>query len=215
MKKTLLFLFLIIAFGCKSNRAYYETPIKTWFSNNLNDISSYEPVEFRVIDSSNFLELNPKIETKYANLINVIQRKIDLTSTLINSITDSTAKVDLIQNRKLILEKINGNIINIPKLLELNNNITKDLKNVDKKEIEKIALLEGTNNRIEVEKVLLDQELKNIGTSINLLPDELRNGQFIYHKFRAKNSFGAFVLSSMIFKLDNNKLNVEKSEEIL
>lgn len=214
MRKILSFLFLITLLSCSSNKSYYEDPIETWLDKNLNDNSSYEPVEFVVIDSSNFTKLNPKIKFQFSNLITVFQRKINLTSSLISLINDSLAKKDLIESRQVIIEKINGDIISLPIIIELDDNISKDLISIDKNAIEQIAMLEVINNRIANEKDRMKNELANIGTSINGLPNELKNGQFVYHKFRAKNSLGAFVISAMIFKFDINKTNVEKAVKI-
>ena len=40
---------------CNNSDNFYTTPINNWMEGNLNDISSYEPVEYRVIDNRDYV----------------------------------------------------------------------------------------------------------------------------------------------------------------
>jgi hypothetical protein len=198
--------------SCSLKKNYYEKPIENWLNENLNDISSYESVEFIVLDSSTLVENNPWLETKLSNLFSVMFRKAYLLPSATNSISDPNLKKELLNNQNTLLSQLKTvNINNIPLLLELNNSVDKNLILIRKDSIDLISMLEGTNYRIKQEKIALESELSKIGSSINSITSELKNGQFIYHKLRAKNGFGAIILSSWIFKLNENKTIVEES----
>lgn len=212
MKNLLLLLISTLAFSCTSNNNYYKMPIKHWLDSNLNDISSYEPVEFIIIDSANLITLHPWVESDISTLLSTIQRKVDLVSWKINSISDSNAKNTLIKNCEIIKRNIYKKDINsLLQLLELSSYINKNLVYLNKDSILVKSMFEGTEHRIEIEKDRLEDELLKINTSISSISKELKNGQFIYHKLRAKNGFGAMVLSSWVFKLNSGKTFVEKS----
>ena len=210
MKYNLLLLILIVSFSCVSNKTYYEKPIKNWLDKNLNDISSYKSVEFIVLDSANFIVPSPKIEGEFSNLTTTFRRKMDVISSVASSITDSTSKANLNHNRKILANVLNGNISILPILFEANNNINNDLLSINISSIDDAAMLEAIDHRIEKEKEEMESELIKVGISIKSFSNELKNGQFIYHKFRAKNSLGAVVLSAFIFKMDNSKTDIEK-----
>jgi len=215
MKNLVIMFSMIFIMSCSLKKNYYEKPVENWLNENLNDISSYEAVEFIVLDSSSLVENNPWLEAKLSNFFSVIFRKAYLLPSAINSISDPNFKKELLNNQNTLLSQLKTvNINNILPLLELNNSIDKNLILIRKDSIDLISMLEGTNYRIKQEKIALESELSKIGSSINSITSELKNGQFIYHKLRAKNGFGAIILSSWIFKLNENKTIVEESYKI-
>ena len=76
--------------------------------------------------------------------------------------------------------------------------------------LELIAQMEGINYRIEAEMERLIPALSNLGTTSKRFNSDIKAGKYIYHKFRANNSFGAKVISEVIFVLgdDNDIENV-------
>ena len=212
MKRILTIVLTIYLFGCNMNRNYYDMPIKKWLENNLNDISSYEPVEFIVIDSSNLFELYPKIQYEFFNFSNTLQRRIDILPQIINTIPDTIIKKDL--NKSLLrIKEINNkseSYLDIPLIFDLNNSISEKVNNsTTQKNTLTFTMFESSDYRLKTEKENLEYKLMDFGTSIYTLKNELKNGQYIFHKFRAKNSFGAVILSSMIFKLNKERAVVK------
>jgi len=220
MKKVILIsALLILIFGCSETMTYYETPINNWLSENLNDYSSYEPIDFTVLSNNNDLY-------KYIDLFgfqNVVQRKVNIVTDLILEIK----KMDGIDSKELTgfsgfsqsLSKLNSqsdysinSVDSLNKLLDeayeiqinmISSNTKSDL-------LELCAQYEGTSYRYQVELKNLDAQLLALGTDLKNCESDIKNGLFIHHKFRTKNSFGALAINSKLFKLDDKKEKILK-----
>jgi hypothetical protein len=218
MKKEFVISFLmILIIGCSETKPYYENPIKNWLSKNLNDYSSYEPIEFTVLSINNDL-FTP---SDLFGVQNVVQRKINIVQDLIIEIKkidginmpELTSISGYSQNLSALNSQSNYSIISIDSI----NNLLDKAYEVQKNKITSIhkteilnlsAQYEGTSNRYQVEIKNVTKHLLSIGTDLKNCDYDIQNGLFIIHKFRAKNSFGALVINTILFKLDNEKKTV-------
>lgn len=206
---------LILSFvSCSETKTYYETPIESWLSKNLNDYSSYEPLEFSVL--TNRLVLFNQIN--YSEIENVIRRKADVSMKIIAEIEksdgiDSTeiSKMSLYAS-ELFMLRLNPDrpfitIDSINRLLDMSfedqDEAISKILNPDLSDL--YAQYEGTSNRYQVE---VNKQLEKFGTNLKNIDADLKNGLFVNHKFRAKNPFGALVINSILFKLDSEKITV-------
>lgn len=207
----------ILAISCSETKTYYETPIESWLSKNLNDYSSYEPIEFSVLTNSNYLFDH----IDFASVQNVVQRKLDLIPKLITEFKKldgaDLSEISTMSNYATDLSMLNNErdypfilVDSVIKLLDKSFQIQAELipKIHSTELLDLYAQYEGTTNRYYME---VDQQLEKFGTNLKDFDAEFKDGLFINHKFRAKNSFGAFVISSILFKLDNEKSSVLKA----
>ncbi len=214
---------LILIFGCSETMTYYETPINNWLSKNLNDYSSYEPIDFAVLSNNNDLY-------KYIDLFgfqNVVQRKVSIVTDLILEIkkmdgidsTKLTSFTGFSQSLSMLNSQSDYSINSVDSLHKLLDEayeiqINKISSNTKSDLLELCAQYEGISYRYQVELKNLDAQLLALGTDLKNYGSDIKNGLFIHHKFRAKNSFGALVINSKLFKLDDKKEKVLKVGKI-
>ncbi len=201
LSKILLLGLTITLLSC--GREYYKNPIDTWMKENLNDYSSYEPVEFVVFDSTT-IDGKRFIETfNFINLETAIQRALNLMELILEDIGESELDEKITQ-----YSSMDFTYENLPDIyhdvIVLGNNLL-----LKTKDIELNIQLESTLDRIKTEKGHIDEGLAEIGLFMETFDIMFNRGCIIYHKYRAKNSFGGVILNQTIFVLSHDKSRVE------
>lgn len=214
---------MILIISCSETKPYYETPINNWLSKNLNDYSSYKPIEFTVLSSNK--DLFTHIDILKLQLI--VQRKVKIEQDLIrefkkvdgvdlnqiSNISDNSqnlAKFNSKSDYSIILVDSVNNLLD--KEYEIQANKIEDALKGDLLDL--YVQFEGVSNRYQVELENVNRQLLVLGTDINNYDSDLKNGLFISHKFRGNNSFGALVINSVLFKLNYEKRKVLKAFSI-
>jgi hypothetical protein len=202
VSRILLIGLTLTLFSCGGE--YYEKPIETWMKENLNDYSSYEPIEFIVFDSTT-IDGKRFIETfNFLNLETAIQRSLDLMELILVDLGEPDLEKQITQYSSMYITYEN--------LFETYNDVLDLGKNVlllNTKDIELHIQLESVLDRIKKESRQIDEGLSEIGLGIATFDIMFDRGCIIYHKYRAKNSFGAVVLNQTLFVLSHDKSKVE------
>jgi len=223
MKKIVLLLMVgLLAQSCGKQKPYYQEPINNWLTNHLHNPETYEPVTFKVVNSSDkLMDYFPGLQTTYSNFENVVQRKLDLIPGLLRqnkSTLNKSVKDKIISLRREIMNVDTLGIANIEVMLNLNKKLDSlMLEQIDSGNMSNdklVAQYEGTLNRFSIEKRKLSESLKKIDSSISEINKQLDKGLFVYHKFRASNKVGAIVLNDRLFLLNKAKENILESFDI-
>ncbi|MEQ8245950.1 hypothetical protein [Fulvivirga sp.] len=211
----------LILTGCTTREAY-EKPIEEYMKNNLNDASSYEPIEFKVFNS--LYEMIQNIPDTYSSFIdfqNSLSRSIKSADEIFSIIDPKDSNMfNILKNNFILLRKFSNNteICNYANLDDLLSNAYNSSNRLmtaklEKRILERIVRVQGNLKRAMSEYKNLKNSLKRISPSKSMLCKAINNRQLIFHKYRAKNQFGALILSSRVFYLDNINYSVYKSLE--
>ncbi|MDA3779010.1 MAG: LemA family protein [Bacteroidales bacterium] len=190
---------------------------------NLNDNSSYEPIEYKIIASTSDLH-SIDFTVRMEQLENVLIRRRFLISDLVDELktqgkTDTLLINEIIEISKNLSMLVVSTTSDLIEIDELNNKLdstlnelftTIDVSNTQEY-LDLTAQLEGTSNRVDVEMGRVNDYFKeSFGCSKKYFYSNLEKGNYIYHKYRAKNGMGAKVINEAIFNLDNNKKFVNR-----
>jgi hypothetical protein len=220
------FIFNIMFYGCSNSTNYCKKPINKWLNSNLNDMSSYEPVEFVRIDSNSYELYMPEISMQLFNIKNVAMRQ----SALINSTlllkfpAESNILIEDLKTTQVKLNSICENlsfsqIVALKKQeAKVNSKITMLLNSYPNRKdmnfIEISVQNEATSNRIAIEFNELEKSLSSYNSSLGTFNSELNDGIFIFHSFRASNALGAIIITNCIFKLSFDKKMVDQCKKM-
>ena len=191
-----------------------EQLIRDYLKKSMNDPGSYESVEFRNVFNKDQLKDFQK----------VYERRYDIIKTSLNLIGDQidvnlkTQMDDLqIQSSNQLIfakSKLLSQVQNQDRLANLMKTAYQEIdsKNVTNQNIEEAkSQFEGTENRMSIEKIKLNEILQRYGLNLN---DLEINSQMVYHKYRVKNGLGALMLQNTIFYIDTISHVVTKSKDI-
>lgn len=221
MKNTLqLFILLITIVSCNSEINYYETPIENWLNKNLNDFSSYEPIEFSILmndddilKSTNFYAFKNELKRKNEvdeNLIKELTKNKEIDTKQISDYVLTLSKIDLNSNFSInVVDSINmllDKAIDI-QLSSISSTETNELLDFHAQHL-------GASNRYVAALKKTKISFTELGTDLDNYKADVKNGLFVLHKYRAKNSLGALIIKSTLFKLDDEKKNVVIAKEI-
>jgi len=210
--------FNVLTISCTKNETYYKKAIEEWLDQNLHDNTSYESVEYKIVDSERKLKKYiPSIAYQYSNFENVLQRKMDLLISIVDILKNKVEKEkisELVELRGRVISILSQGIVEIDRILSINDSLDFQIN----KQMNHLTLsqngkklrtqYEGTNNRIQIEKERLLNEIDKLNPSFTNIENKLDKGLLIYHQFRAYNMVGAKVLHYIIFELNNQKTEV-------
>ena len=199
-----------------------EKIIKEYMSANMNDPSSYESIELKVINNdTSILSQLPEIQEKLIKLNDLYERNSNLCTDYIMAVFAYRAdSLDNLVKQQSEYKKISENeplsFMNYSKFSEIQKKLLSELRSEFEKTpkrkdnqyylLELQAQSEGIANRIEVEEL----KLKDIFKSYGIMNPEKALFQLQYNKYRGKNAFGALVIIESVFIIDKNSKKVVK-----
>jgi len=220
----LLITLMIIIISCKITIAQKnEIVIKDYLQKNLNDTSSYEPIEFKIGSSINNDKV-PNLEQQFFNLENAYQRITEIVPYLINltkSYLTQENKKQLIDIRDKCVNKDKLNLLNLTEIADLQEQLSKIIDKIIKSLVDKSisnqnileleSQIEGSENRIIVERRRLNEVLDFYGLNF---PYNINYIKILYHKYRIKNNLGGLILKETIFVINEESHQVIKAIDL-
>jgi hypothetical protein len=210
MKIKFIFIIMVyILIGCNKSR-YYEKPINDWMFNNLDDYSSYEPVQFTILtDIRDYLVSYRDYNLSFNEKFRIISELLELFEEKEN--VDRSAVLQISENLE-VLQKFKNNdsifsLHRIDSLFSLIDSSMTMLESVMPKSFSPVILYKSYQYRSNSKEYNLaiqavKEELKVLNTDFVTLDHDLKQGLIISHKYRAKNNIGAMILNFRLFKIN-------------